>query len=142
ETDQKLRFFSAVRIELADCRLIEMDERPVPFRRVRDRRRRIQMLSPRADPGFVGSASLLARIFENHGCAPCERNRRLQQRPEWPVFRCKSDDEKGAEPRWRSPRPCHGLATSLVNELELALSNQASKLLYDLAHGGRPDVLK
>src|SRR5437762_4378833 len=142
ETDQKLRFFSAVRIDFGIRRLIEMDERSVPFRPVRDRRRRIEVFFPRADPGFVGCASLLAWIFENHGCAPCERNRRLEQRPEWPVLRCKSDEEKVAEPRWRAPCLCQGVAISLVNELELALTNQALKFLYDLAHGGRADVLK
>src|SRR4029077_17494075 len=91
ETDQKLRFLAAGRIDSCGGLLIEMDERAVPFRPIRDRRRRIAMLFPCADPGFVGCASLLAWIFENHGRAACERNRRLQQRPEWPVLRCKSD---------------------------------------------------
>src|SRR5204863_8698701 len=123
ETDQKLRFFSAVRIDFGIRRLIEMDERSVPFRSVRDRRRRIEMFFPRADPGFVGSASLLAWIFENHGCAPCERNRRLEQRPEWPVLRCKSDEKQMAKPRWRAFGRCQAVAISLMNQLERALPN-------------------
>src|ERR1700731_5505427 len=100
------------------------------------------MFFPRADPGFVGCASLLAWIFENHGCAPCERNRRLEQRPEWPVLRRKSDEEKVAKPGWRAPGGCQGVAISLVNQLELALPNEALKFLYNLAHGRRADVLK
>src|SRR5260370_8958881 len=66
----------------------------------------------------------------------------MEQRPEWPVLRRKSDEEKVAEPRWHAPCLCQGVAISLMNELELALSNQASKFLYDLTHGGRADVLK
>src|SRR5438132_7582207 len=123
-------------------RLIEMDERMVLLRPIRDRRRRIEMFFPGADPGFVGCASLLTWIFENHACAPCERDRRLEQRPEWPVLRRKSDEEKVAEPRWHAPCLCQGVAISLMNELELALSNQASKFLYDLTHSRRADVLK
>jgi len=47
-----------------------------------------------------------------------------------------------AEPRWRAPCLGQGVAISFMNELELALSNQASKFLYDRAHGGGADVLK
>ena len=119
-----------------------MDERAVPFRPVRDWRRRIEMFFPRADPGFLGCASLLAWIFENDGCALCERNRRLEQRPECPVLRCKSDQKKMAKLRWRAPDLCQGVAISLMNQLELALPNQALKFLHDLAHGSCADVLK
>ena len=47
-----------------------------------------------------------------------------------------------AKSRRRTPGRCQGVAISLVNQLELALPNQASKFLYDLTHGGRADVLK
>src|SRR5438132_3600116 len=123
-------------------RMFEIDERMVLVRQISDRRRRIEMFFPGADPGFVGCASLLTCIFENHACAPCERDRRLEQRPEWPVLRCKSDEEKVAEPRWQAPCLRQGVAISLMNQLELALPDQALKFLDDLAHGGRADVLK
>src|SRR5438309_2641917 len=142
ETDQKLRFPATVRIASTNRRLIEMDERAVPYRPVRDRRRRIEMFFPGADPGFVGCASLLAWVFENHGCAACERNRRLQQRPEWPVLRCKSDRKQMAKPRCRAPGRCQGVAISVMNQLEPALPNEALKFLHNLAHGRRADVLK
>src|SRR5438876_11257029 len=47
-----------------------------------------------------------------------------------------------AKSRRRIPGRCQGIAIGLVNQLELALTNQASKFLYDLTHGGRADVLK
>src|SRR2546423_508383 len=115
ETDQELRFAAAVRIGSGVRRLIEMDEGATSFRPVRVRRSRIEMFFPISDPRFVGCASLLAWIFEDHGCASCERNRRPQQRPERPVPRGESGEEEMAKPWGRALGRCQGLAISLMN---------------------------